>query len=460
MHTVFEKIKRNKVFLGAVLIIAITCILPVPTKNGAKNENPDDSTGFTVSKNHPLSFTLLTIPLNTTTIRFWTGETTKIPLGARIEIVREDGKLFSLPFTNQISEERTLTIPTTSSLHTFTIQTPTLSEKDPLIIHTSEENKDVVAYTTYENKPFIVALYKTLSNRSSAGDDIEYVWREGTAVMSGGSPYQKAATTLHKNDKYATYFPLSYLASALIQKLGFTSFDSWLAIIRPILLIAQVCTAFTVLIFLVRQKKILLGLAGFFIILFHRFTLYPALLLQIDFPAILFLLIGIMILKKHSRLGYLAIGMSLAIKQMSVVLLPLFLIWEYQQRKSKKKFAEALILMLIIPLFTFLPFLITHPQGIRESLNFSSNRSAGGDFTTPDIATMLSISGGFARMGMYTLIAFILIAYWRKEVALYGACLAIFTIFIGFNPVLFYQYLSWIIPFIPLALGEARRSPQ
>ena len=86
---------------------------------------------------------------------------------------------------------------------------------------------------------------------------------------------------------------------------------------------------------------------------------------------------------------------------------------------------------------------------------FSVSRQATGDIATPDIATMLSTEGPFARISMLGMMLLIYLAVWKKQIGIFAAALATFTVFAGFNPVLFYQYLAWIIPFIPLALNEA-----
>ena len=43
----------------------------------------------------------------------------------------------------------------------------------------------------------------------------------------------------------------------------------------------------------------------------------------------------------------------------------------------------------------------------------------------------------------------------QKKIGLFTSMLCIFVIFIGFNPVIYYQYLTWAIPFIPLAAWES-----
>ncbi len=460
MHTnLFEIARKHKQLLVALLGIACVLCTPIPTPTTRMEENPDDAYAVRVSKKNPLSIHLENIPKATSAITLFANDSIKTPPETTVHLQIDGSEQQSLPFKKLLSGERQMNIPLprrdTTELD-ISLATPTLDEKKALILRTSQDNKTIIAYTLYENKSFISALVQALYARDSTSDDIEYVWKEGAGMLQRGNPYEKAANAAHWENKYATYFPLSYIVSAAIQKLGASSFSSWLAVVRPIVLGSQLATALLVLVFLYTQKKLALGIFSFFLILFHRFVLYPAQTAQVDFPAIFFLLLGIILLNRKPKTGYVLIGVSLAIKQMAIILLPIFLIWEFSQRKSKKQTLHALVLMLVIPALTLLPFFIDSPAGVRNSLAFSANRFHGGDFTTLDISTLLSIEGPASRLGMYALIGIIVIAFWRKEIGIWGACLAIFTVFIGFNPVLFYHYLAWIIPLIPPALAERK----
>src|SRR5687768_7823003 len=53
-------------------------------------------------------------------------------------------------------------------------------------------------------------------------EDIYYIWLEGKRIINGENPYGRVLTgNMRNNDKYATLFPIAYLLSALIQKIGF-----------------------------------------------------------------------------------------------------------------------------------------------------------------------------------------------------------------------------------------------
>lgn len=449
-------LQKNKGLFIALAAISLVLCIPVPTPTTSFEENPDDSYAFSLTKDTPVSFRVELPSSGVSAIALWTGDTIKSPLTTLLE-VQIDGTTTTYTFKDLLTDERKITIPLSGfHEHSMEIQitAPSLDSKKALLFRTQEGNKGAPAYTIYKRTPFILALMSKLTNHNAVADDIEYVWRDGEAISKGENPYKKALVSEHRDNKYSTYLPLSYIVSAGIQKLGFTTFDSWLTVVRPLVLGAQLLTALFVLFFLYSKNKLALGVVSFFVILLHRFTLYPARVYHIDFPAIMFLILGMMLISKRMKWGYVMIGISLAIKQVAVILVPIFLIWEFHQHRSLKKTFFSLLLMMIIPVLSIVPFVISSPEGVQASLAFSTNRMAGGDFATPEIATLLSLPGSFTRIIMYALIAVTYLAFWRKEVALFGASLAILTIFLGFNPVLFFQYLAWVIPFIPLAIAE------
>lgn len=452
--------KHKQLLLGFAIIVCILC-MPIVVPSFSTEENPDDSTALLLSNDSPIEIDILEISKQGTAIAFWTNTSIKTPLSTILEIQVQNSNTQYVPLKDILTDKRKITIPLqrniSSPLH-ITLSAPTLENKKALIFRTTQHDPRQASYTVYERRLFITTLLQKIYSHNSVGDDIEYVWREGAGILEGGNPYEKAAKIAHGSDKYATYFSLSYIVSAIIQQAGFDSFESWLTVVRPIILLSQLATACLVFVYLYKKEYLVLGLVGFFIILFHRFTLYPGRIFQVDFPSIMFLVLGMMLLPQKWKTGYLLIGISIAIKQMSIIAIPIFLIWEFKKQKSIRASVIALLLILAIPCITLLPFVLDSPIGVRNSLAFSANRVAGGDFTSPDITTMLSLTGSLSRIGMYGLIALIFAAFWKKEVGMYGAILAIFTIFIGFNPVLFFHYLAWIVPFIPLALSEATSS--
>lgn len=450
-------IKNNlsAILAGIILIFAF----PIPFAEVIQEENPEDSTAKQLSKASSIEFTVEQIPRNAISIILWTSDTLRAPLDTVI-VLRTGNTTTHTTLKKIRGNERKLVTPiydNASSL-SMNIQTPALDNKKAILLRTQQKNRAALAYSIMVRKPFIQAILEKLYAQQAIAGDIEYVWKEGGEILKGKNPYTRATGNIKNGSKYATYFPLSYIISAGIQKMGFASFDSWMKIVRPIILISQLISATLVLYYLARKGKLAMGLFAFFIILFHRFTLYPARVTHIDFPAIALLLAGMMLLRKKPGMAYTLIGISLAIKQMAMFMIPALLIYAWHQKKSAKKVTMSFLLMALVPIVTLTPFIIDNPKGTAQSILFSVERAATGDFASPDLATTLALDGIWGRIPMLGMFLLVYLACWRREMHLFGATLAIFTIFAGFNPVLFFQYLAWVIPFVPLAISEATLS--
>lgn len=449
---------KSNILLWCVIIGSL--LIPVPFAEVTVEENPDDVTAQYLSQASSIELSIENIPQNAISIIFWTSDTLRAPLDTVIVLRIGDAAATHTTLKKILSNERKLVIPiydNASSL-SIKIQTPALDNKKAILLRTQQNNGATLAYSIMVRKPFIQAILEKLYAQQALAGDIEYVWREGTEILNGKNPYAKAGVDTKHGSKYAAYFPLSYIISAGIQKMGFASFDSWLTVIRPIIFISQLISALLALLYCYKKEKLFIGIFGFFLILFHRFALYPARVSHVDFPAIAFLLIGIMLLSKKPRTAYMLIGTSLAIKQMAIFTIPALLIYAWHQNKSFKKVTMSFVLMALVPIVTLIPFIIDSPKGTAQSILFAVERAATGDFASPDIATTLDIHGIWARIPMLGMFLLVYLACWRREMYIFGATLAIFIIFAGFNPVLFFQYLAWIIPFVPLAISEATLS--
>ncbi len=452
-----NSLRRNWQYIICVLCIAVALLIPVPFAEITQEENPDDSVAIVLSQNSPIEFDIESLPPKTMTVALWTGDTIRASDDTPLTIQMGAGKEISttLKDVQHNSRELMLPIDTDTTPLQIKINAPKLRSKDAIVIRTQQTNKDMPAYTVFVRKPFIYAVIEKMYAEKTIANDIEYVWKEGGEILAGKNPYARAQVDTKSGSKYATYFPLSYIASAAIQKIGYTSFDSWMTIMRPLILGSQLFCAAIVLYYLAKKRLFALALLAFFLIIFHRFALYPARVTHIDFPAIALLLAGLILLRTKPRIAYILIGTSLAIKQMAIFIIPILLIYVWQQHRSAKKALVSIFFIALVPLITFAPFIIDNPTGVFRSITYSANRTSTGDFASPDIATMLALDGLWARLPMLVMFVLVYIAAGHKEIRLFGACLAIFTIFIGFNPVLFFQYLAWIIPFIPLAISEA-----
>jgi hypothetical protein len=65
-----------------------------------------------------------------------------------------------------------------------------------------------------------------------------------------------------------------------------------------------------------------------------------------------------------------------------------------------------------------------------------------------------------AKLPMLFLMALVYIVVMRYRLNRYVAVLLILSIFVNFNSVLFRQYMTWVVPFIPLAVYSLTRHRQ
>ncbi|MEO6078150.1 MAG: hypothetical protein ABIP54_05165 [Candidatus Andersenbacteria bacterium] len=458
MQSVFTVAKNHKLFILACIGIALILAVPLPVIIQEASVDPGDTYDYRAYDGHDIQFNIPSHTFPISNLSIFTinhphrdaSEIIQLKTGAQKNVILSTSNILELNNETRFK----ISLPPSRMSTSATIITKNVSEKKPFFIRVDSLNHDEVAQEFRSNTPLIVALLNRLHAQSLTNADIQYVWSEGRSITKGINPYKKAEHSSYNSSKYATYFPLSYIVSAGIQKLGFSSFESWITIIRPLEYALHFITAFSVLFFLYRKKQLLLGFIGFFLILFDRWSLYVDRVAHIDFAAMAFLVIGLTTLKRFPKTAYLLIGTSLAIKQMAIFIIPIILIWVWNTYKSKKQILISLILISVIPIITITPFFITSPLGVANSIFFSATRGATGDLSSPAFSTMLDLQGLQSRVGMGLLILLVCIAFYKKRIGLFGSILCTFIIFTGFSPVLYMQYLAWITPFIPLAIYE------
>jgi hypothetical protein len=157
---------------------------------------------------------------------------------------------------------------------------------------------------------------------------------------------------------------------------------------------------------------------------------------------------------RYRKTSLLLFSFSLAFKQIAVFLAPLYLIWEYQQSRSIKNVILAGLWIVSIPLLSSIPFLYWNAEGFIKSVAFSATRDALTQFGSDSIDVVARLGGLVARIPFLAILFATYFAAWQNAVGRYGAALLVMAAFIGFNPVLFIQYLAWLMPLIPLALAE------
>ena len=310
----------------------------------------------------------------------------------------------------------------------------------------------------------IAGIYVHASRWNSAedteGQDVYYAFVEGSRLIAGANPYERILEgNMRDNDKYATYLPLFYLLSAGAQLAGFETFPAWLSLWRVVFLGCNIGIGYLIFRICAARSQPMLGIFGALFWLFNRWTLLVNGISHIDFLPLFVLLLSLSLVPRRFGLACVLFGLSLAIKQIAIFALPLYLIWSWQMASEHRvrHLVKASALIVAIPLVVSLPFLVWNAEGFVRSLMFSATRNPDDHFSAPSVDALLGFRGIPAKIPMLLLLALTYAPAWLHRVPVYASLLLVMSAFFGFNSVLFRQYVVWFIPFIPLAVLEARR---
>ncbi len=293
-------------------------------------------------------------------------------------------------------------------------------------------------------------------------DDVYFLYLEGNRILHGVNPYARVLEgDMRKNNKYATYLPGSYLFSAAMQRIGnLEDYDRWLIVWRYITEFFYVATG----VLLVRAVWLQAGawiatICGSFWF-FGRWSLAVIPIVHLEPMAIFFMVAGWLLFRKHRIAGLLLFGCSLAIKQVAVFLIPLFLIHEWNAsiangwKKSMQRSSWGLAAMLIVPFLLSIPFILRNADGFFSSIMFSATRTADTHFQANSIDVLAGSDGLAARLPMLIMMGLIYWGFFTKRMNWNLAGCLVILAFIQFNSVMYIQYMIWTWPFIILVVSD------
>ncbi|HZL94087.1 MAG TPA: hypothetical protein VFB99_10600 [Vicinamibacterales bacterium] len=297
--------------------------------------------------------------------------------------------------------------------------------------------------------------------------DIFYIWLEGHRIVEGENPYARVLVgDMSRNNKYATYFPLSYVLSAAPQLLGFADFPEWIAMWHATSLVLTL--SITVLLFAALFKRVspIAALVGAAFWLLNRWSLIVSSVAHVDPLPIALLLVGMLLLETRPRLACITFGVSLAVKQVAIFLLPLFLVqvWLSAEERPWRHVGRAIMSILAVPVIVSIPFFLWGPEGFIKSIVFSATRNPDTNLGAPSFDAVVagrlwSAFGGLpARVPMLLLMTLICVVVLRRNVGFFLAALLIMVTFVDFNSVLFRQYMAWVAALVPLAMCDFGKS--
>ena len=291
--------------------------------------------------------------------------------------------------------------------------------------------------------------------RDTKGEDVYYVWVEGSRLLNGEDPYARIlAGNMRENDKYATYFPGFYGLSALSQAAGLRDYEAWIAFWRVIFLAFDLAIAAALYLLIYPRGRLLSACFAAAFWLFSRWTLHVTEIAHLDFIPIFLMIASLGLFRKHRWSALVLFSLSLGVKQIAIFLVPLYLIWTWQSaRQSKlKQTALAGLVIASVPILISLPFLAWHAEGFIKSLAFSATRNPVDHFSVTSLDGQMGWVGLPARLPMFVMLLAVYALAWRRKVGMYVASLFAMSTFLDFNAVLFRQYFAWIVPLIPLVM--------
>jgi hypothetical protein len=289
----------------------------------------------------------------------------------------------------------------------------------------------------------------------TVGSDTYYSWVEGRRIRNGENPYERILSgNMDENRKYSTYFPLFYEASALVQNAGFRQYEAWIGFWRYSFLAANIGIGLTLFAITFSKRTWALSLLALPFWYFNRWTLHASATVAVDFIPIFLMILSLGLYGKYRKTSLILFSFSLAIKQIAIFLVPLYMIWEYQRSRSLMKIVIAGVWIASIPVISSLPFLFWNANGLIRSISFSATRTALNHFGAESIDVVLNLSGLLARIPFLIMLCGAYLVSWQRSVGRYGSAMLVMAIFVAFNSVLFTHYPAWLMPLLPLAVSE------
>ncbi len=446
-------------FLAVILLFPI--YYPILTRE------PDGQTGqfIVLNQAHPLSFTVVPTAAWWSDIVLWTNEELLLPSNTPLTLditlerqpVRHITTTFSHAFHQTSHELHFAFRPLIHSAGknytlSFSIAADhTLPLRRPLLVSDTAP----AAFQLLATRPLVVVLGHELMAQSTDGKDIYYYWHRGQQIAEGQDPYLCVLDNSCLDHKNPGHFPLFYWLSAAVQKIGLASYEEWINFWHPVFILAGIAVGIIIFITLYRRGQPFLALFSLLFWLFNRWSLYVVEIGQVDFLPILFLALSVVLFDKRRRLSILCFSVSLALKQLAIFLVPLYLVllWQRTTKDRLRTMLEGVSLMASVPLLASAPFLIAHPQAMPRALIFSLTRNAA-DLGAPSFSHVVFLQGVSSIIFMLLLMGLVCLITYLKKAPLSVGALAIYFSFIAFNGVVFNQYFLWFVVFIPFALSD------
>ncbi len=332
--------------------------------------------------------------------------------------------------------------------------------QDPLGLQLKTDETAEMALEVGEKKNWLTLLIDKVYTEDLVGHDISFYLRRGNQIVQGENPY--ACVQENSCIGYPAHLPGMYWFAAGWAALGFDDLSEWAMIWRPMMLAAWLGVGVVLLGYSLRRGQPGLGVAAMGLWLFNRWSLDVLRVAHTDFVGVLFLILAIICAEQWPIWAAVLLALSLSVKQLAVLIVPIFLIamWRHYGL-SWKKLALVITMIIVIPGAITLPFLIDNPTAtIQGLMNVVERPAQSVRGFAPSFDEWLDVTDWGKLLPMLGLTGMVYVAVWRKEVDLIQGTVMVMAIMMAFTSVLYNQYFVWFIPFIPLALARYREQRQ
>lgn len=460
--------------LFSIVIIAGFLVWPVSYPIVEQELHPEVTQTIPLSSENPIKIIMPAPGRPVVEIIFIAGENIRVPsdttLVLDVALRGADQQLVTSYTTNKtfraafqpagrmlVFKVNSIPVQASADLH-ITLSAPNLKKENALPVR-SEQNVITTAATTLKaREPLSHSVGRYIFDLKTEGEDIYYAWLASASVLQGKNLYE---CILKEScpEKPPIYLPLFYQLSAISQQAGFHTYESWIVLWKIIFILSTIGIAGVVWSIMQFRNQFLLATVAVLFILFNRWTLYVLRVGQTDLLALLCLVLAVVSFKRWPKTACILLGISLAIKQVAIFIIPLVLIMTWQTatgnvRQRLFKVGLAILLIAAVPLLSSLPFMISNPAALPAGLSISTIRGVS-DFGATPLGWVLTLSG---RENTYLTIGLMVVVYasaMTMRMSLVMGTLFIFTIYLAFYSVNFHQYFVWFVPFVPLAVSES-----
>jgi len=288
--------------------------------------------------------------------------------------------------------------------------------------------------------------------------DIYAHFKTSKKILNGKNPYLPILKSdMKQNNKYPTYFAGFYYLIMPTIKL-YPDFNIWIHLWQKFIIIFYALVGFLIYYRTKKNSNYFIAITLSLIWLVNRWSIYLATTLSMDTLGIALLLLSLILIDYKQKLALLIFGLQIAIKHLTIFLLPLFLI-KTKKNSLKNNFYNLLLILLPV-IVVSIQFLLNNPNAYLKSILFTATRISESHFNVLSLTVgqIFQFQGLLERLPILIGISFIYITFLSKKTNFILSIIMILMISITFNPVFFLQYQAWFIAILLFYLSDIKKS--